>query len=281
MDKIAVGWCSVLLLLSAAVANMLYFPLSLHQQARVFQQGLHWGIHIKTWGWGIHCMQMCWLIVIKHAVENPKPTPVQPQGNGISTMTSRICWWPSLTICMPVVGENWVWCLCVKMLPGLVLVHSLCLCQRYSALLWSSGLFPLLAMSGCWAGVSNSHETMVKSVIQWIWHWCLQRLLQAFWSEFSFCFASENSQLFTTASGWCLGTHFWIPSPDEKVQESAPKFLWRISYAGIISLTSYMNSLGLHLWCCWSPSGCTQLRLSLWFSLKFVPNVWQPSNGDV
>lgn len=48
LDNIAVCWCSVLLLLSTAVTNMFYFPLSLHQQARSFQQGLHRGLSLLS-----------------------------------------------------------------------------------------------------------------------------------------------------------------------------------------------------------------------------------------
>lgn len=79
---------------------------------------------------------MCWLILIKHAVENPNSTSIQPQENG--NMSSIICWGALVAIYVYIVG--WVKIKCdasalTKSWLRLGFVHILCLCQRRSGLL--------------------------------------------------------------------------------------------------------------------------------------------------
>lgn len=117
MDKIAAHWRSVLLLIVSSRDKYVLCPFEPAPTSQELPAGPALGsfilICIRTWGRGIYCVSMCWLVLIRHAVESPNSTPMQPQGNdnSISTTSSIICWRPSLIISGPVVGENWVRCL--------------------------------------------------------------------------------------------------------------------------------------------------------------------------
>lgn len=95
---------------------------------------------------GLLWLKMLWKIQNQHLCSHREMATVFPPW---------VVRFADLTMCVPVVGENWVRCLCAKILPRLVLVHSLWFCQRSSALLESAGLFPPFAMPECWAGVSE------------------------------------------------------------------------------------------------------------------------------
>lgn len=110
--KMVMCWCCVFLLIVTSFDKYMLFP---DESASTSQKMLAVSalrssilICMKSLGQGIYYMYMCWVVLIKPAVENLNSTPTQPQANGNSfpTMSSIIYWVTLLTIYVPVVA--WV-----------------------------------------------------------------------------------------------------------------------------------------------------------------------------
>lgn len=144
----------------------------------------------------------------------------------------------------------------------LVFIHTLCLCQRPSGLLMTVMDFflPLLSQRAelrfwnamkSWLKLSSSeYDTDVLK-------YCSKHFGLNFPSALPLKLVTIYHSKWVMPRDTFLDTKSWSTAP-----ASTLELLWGIDYPEMVSSSSYDDSLGFQFWQCWSPSGCSQLRLS-------------------